>query len=73
MTNSEARKRKEEAEAEVRALVVGDPDACNGVRSNGGGEDSYNEVGDPCSSCGNELLWDRDDRMTYCVNDWYHG
>ncbi len=29
--------------------------------------------GEPCSACGEELLWDRDERMVYCPNDWYHG
>lgn len=30
--------------------------------------------GEMCSTgCGEELLWDRDEGMVYCVNDWYHG
>lgn len=31
------------------------------------------DVGDPCSSCGRALLWDRHEEMVYCQNDWHHG
>lgn len=53
---------------------IGDPNGGDGgIRSNGivGGADFYD--GEPCSSCAEPLLWDRDERMIYCVNDWYHG
>lgn len=35
---------------------------------------SNDEEGEPCSTgCGENLLYDRYERMVYCVNDWYHG
>jgi hypothetical protein len=55
-------------------LFIGDPNGGDGgVRTNGGGEDTHDETGDPCSSCGQPLDWDPTERMTYCVNDWSHG
>jgi hypothetical protein len=35
--------------------------------------DQHPEEGDPCSACGEELLWDDAERMVYCLNDWQHG
>lgn len=59
---------------DLLSLFIGDPNGGDGgVRTNGGGEDTDDEIGDPCSSCGEELRWDMYERMTYCVNDWYHG
>ena len=29
--------------------------------------------GEECSACGEELEYDRDERMVYCPNDWDHG
>lgn len=57
-------------------MFIGDPNGGDGqYRSNGvDGTDEYDsDVGDPCSSCAQPLLWDRFEQMVYCVNDWYHG
>ena len=30
------------------------------------------EEGDPCPKCSKPLVWDEDEVMLYCVNDWEH-
>lgn len=31
------------------------------------------EEGDPCPSCDEPLVFDRDEGMVFCKNDWQHG
>lgn len=51
---------------DIDSDFIGDP---NG----GDGEPRANDEEDePCSSCGQLLLWDCYEGMVYCVNDWYH-
>lgn len=30
-------------------------------------------VGEPCPKCGEELLWDSQENMVFCENDYKHG
>lgn len=30
------------------------------------------EEGEVCSECGEILLWDKDEKIVYCINDWKH-
>lgn len=56
--------------SKIESDFIGDPNGGDGgVRTNG----AAFEYDDPCSSCAEPLLWDRSERMIYCVNDWYHG
>jgi hypothetical protein len=29
--------------------------------------------GDPCPTCGEALVWDAQECLPYCVDDWCHG
>lgn len=31
------------------------------------------EEGDPCPTCGKPLLWDAEERILYCMEDYAHG
>lgn len=31
------------------------------------------EEGDPCPTCGDVMIWDEDERILFCNNDWSHG
>ncbi len=58
------RKQKRREQREVNALLVLDEVF--------GPADDLQE-GDPCPSCGKEMLWDAGERMLYCEDDWCHG